>query len=136
MSITRAVTIGYDTPWRLVHELLLKAARQTEGVLADPAPMVLQSALDDSYVAYRVGAAMDPASGVHPPVFRSRLHQQIHDVFAAAGVEILSPTYCSLRDGDPDALPPGSPSGPGRAFRVAAQPGPAEPPRNQGKSAG
>jgi small-conductance mechanosensitive channel len=32
-----AVTIGYGTEWRKVHELLISAARRTEGILEPPA---------------------------------------------------------------------------------------------------
>ena len=35
-----SVTIGYDAPWRKVHELLIAAALRTEGVLTDPPPLV------------------------------------------------------------------------------------------------
>lgn len=45
------VTIGYDVPWRQVHELLLAAARDTENVEEEPAPFVLQTSLDDFYVS-------------------------------------------------------------------------------------
>ena len=37
------VTIGYDTPWRQVHAMLIEAARRTTGVLADPEPRVFQT---------------------------------------------------------------------------------------------
>jgi small-conductance mechanosensitive channel len=41
------VTIGYDTPWRQVHALLLTAAERTSGLLKGPASFVLQTALND-----------------------------------------------------------------------------------------
>jgi hypothetical protein len=41
------VTIGYDAPWRTVHELLLKSALETPDVLSFPEPFVWQRALSD-----------------------------------------------------------------------------------------
>jgi hypothetical protein len=35
----------------------------------------------------------------------SQLRQRIQDVFNATGVEIVSPTYLSLRDGDVITIP-------------------------------
>ncbi len=43
--VDTTVTIGYDTPWRQVHALLIEAAHRTPGVLADPPPLVFQTAL-------------------------------------------------------------------------------------------
>ena len=50
------VTIGYNAPWRKVHDLLLAAALATDDVLHDPPPFVLQTALNDFYVAYELNA--------------------------------------------------------------------------------
>ncbi len=97
------VTIGYEVPWRRVHELLVDAAAGVEGVLADPPPFVLQTALDDFYVAYELNAYT-----THPDRMAriySDLHQAIQDGFAAAGVEIMSPHYAAVRDGHRAALP-------------------------------
>jgi small-conductance mechanosensitive channel len=100
-----SVTLGYDTPWRRAHELLVAAASRTDGMLRDPAPYVLQRALDDSYVEYQLNAAIDPARAQELPAFYSALHAAIQDAFAEAGVEILSPSYRAVRDGNPPALP-------------------------------
>ena len=55
------VTIGYDAPWRKVHELLLAAAARAEGVLATPAPFVVQEALNDATVALQTAAELGAA---------------------------------------------------------------------------
>jgi len=117
------VTIGYDAPWRTVHELLLAAARGTPGVLPEPAPFVLQTALDDFYVAYQVNAYTADAS--HMAVTYSALHANIQDRFNEGGIEINSPHYGAIRDGNrttiPDAyLPAGYRAG---GFRIDV-PGP------------
>src|SRR3954447_18173169 len=53
------VTIGYDAPWKTVHHLLIGAAMETKRVLHQPAPFVLQTALNDFYVAYELNAYTD-----------------------------------------------------------------------------
>lgn len=98
-----AVTIGYDAPWRQVHQLLLDAARATEALLEDPAPFVLQTALNDFYVTYELNAYTRQPNRMI--VIYSELHQNIQDKFNEAGVEIMSPHYASLRDGNPIAIP-------------------------------
>jgi small-conductance mechanosensitive channel len=97
------VTIGYDAPWRHVHQLLVSAAEATGGILKDPKPFVLQTSLDDFYVSYQLNAYTDqPAVMVRT---YSELHQNIQDGFNEAGVEIMSPHYGALRDGNRAALP-------------------------------
>jgi len=88
-----SVTIGYDAPWRQVHTLLAAAAKQTEGVLDDPAPRVYQTALSDFYVEYRLVCQATPeASGRRADVM-SQLRASIQDAFNDAGVPIMSPHY-------------------------------------------
>ena len=123
LFIYSSVTIGYDTPWRRVHELLIAAARRSDGVLADPAPFVLQRALDDSYVEYQVNAAIDSARAAELPWLYSTLHGSIQDAFSEAGVEILSPTYHAARDGNASTVPGDRrQEGKPRAFRVEIAP--------------
>ena len=52
--IHTTVTIGYETPWRKVHEIMIDAANRTNDILSEPKPFVLQTALDDFYVAYEI----------------------------------------------------------------------------------
>ena len=54
-----SVTIGYDTPWRQVEALLLMAAERTPGLMREPAPFILQTSLDDFYVAYELNVYTD-----------------------------------------------------------------------------
>ena len=97
------VTIGYDVPWRQVHELLITAATSTDGIMATPAPFVLQTSLDDFYVSYQINAFTAAASRM--AVIYGELHQHIQDEFAKAGVEIMSPHYRAVRDGGGVTLP-------------------------------
>jgi small-conductance mechanosensitive channel len=96
-------TIGYNAPWRTVHELLINAALATEHVLREPAPFVLQERLEDFYVAYELNAYTDsPREMLN---IYSDLHKNIQDRFNQAGVEICSPHFSSLRDGNSVAIP-------------------------------
>jgi len=97
------VTIGYDVPWRQVHELLVAAAGGTEGIIAEPEPFVLQTSLDDFYVSYELNAYTDQPNRM--AVIYSLLHQNIQDRFNQAGVEIMSPHYGALRDGNQITIP-------------------------------
>jgi small-conductance mechanosensitive channel len=93
-----SVTIGYDVPWRMVHQLLIRAAAGTEGILAEPEPFVLQTSLNDFHVSYEINAPTDRPSEMER--IESRLHERIQDEFQRAGVEILSPSYLAVREVD------------------------------------
>jgi len=97
------VTIGYSAPWRKVHDLLIAAALATTDVLPDPTPFVLQTALNDFYVAYELNAYTARPTKMQD--IYSVLHQNIQDRFNEAGVEINSPHYTSLRDGNRTTIP-------------------------------
>jgi small-conductance mechanosensitive channel len=97
------VTIGYDASWKTVHQLLMDAARATEHILHTPAPFVLQTALNDFYVSYELNAYTDVP--VEMQFIYSELHENIQDRFNEAGVEICSPHFSSLRDGNTIAIP-------------------------------
>jgi small-conductance mechanosensitive channel len=97
------VTIGYSAPWRQVHELLVSAALATDDILQNPGPFVLQTALNDFYVAYELNSYT--ANPRNMQTIYSQLHQNIQDKFNEAGVEINSPHYTSLRDGNRTTIP-------------------------------
>ena len=103
LILNTTVTIGYDVPWRQVHELLIAAARATDRIMADPKPFVLQTALNDFSVSYELNAYTDAPSSM-ASVY-SALHQNIQDRFNEAGVEIMSPHYSTLRDGNMTTIP-------------------------------
>jgi len=97
------LTFGYDTPWRKVHELLLEAAKRTPNVLDNPKPFVLQTALDDFYAEYQLNVYIRDADKM--PRIYTAMYQNVMDVFIEAGVEIMSPHYQALRDGNRTAVP-------------------------------
>jgi small-conductance mechanosensitive channel len=98
-----SVTIGYAAPWQRVHELLIAAALRTEGVLENPPPFVLQTGLNDFSITYEINAFV--ASPLRLPFIYSALHANVQECFNEAGVEIMSPNYLALRDGNQATTP-------------------------------
>jgi small-conductance mechanosensitive channel len=91
------VTIGYDTPWRQVHAMLIEAALRTPGVLTEPTPKVFQTALSDFYPEYLLICQAIPSEPRPRAEVINLLHANIQDVFNEYGVQIMSPHYL----GDP-----------------------------------
>lgn len=87
------VTIGYATPWRQVHAMLLEAAGKTPDVVTAPPPIVRQTALSDFYIEYRLAAYTTAASPDARVEILSSLHANIQDAFNRYGVQIMSPHY-------------------------------------------
>lgn len=97
------VTLGYDVPWRKVHKVLVEAALATEFVKKLPKPFVLQTSLDDFYVSYQLNVR---TREVHKMAnIYSELHQNIQDKCNEAGIEIMSPHYGAVRDGNQSTIP-------------------------------
>ncbi len=103
LIIHTTVTIGYDVPWKDMHQALVDAALRTELILKDPVPYVLQTGLEDFYVAYQINAYVTEAN--KQSMIYSHLHQNIQDVCNERGIEILSPHYRAARDGNTTTIP-------------------------------
>ena len=103
LIIHTTVTIGYDIPWKVMHQTLIDAALRTDLVLKDPQPFVLQTSLEDFYVAYQINAYVREAN--KQASIYSNLHQNIQDVCNENGIEILSPHYRAARDGNQSTIP-------------------------------
>ena len=97
------VTIGYDVPWKDMHQVLIDAALKTDMILKDPMPFVLQTSLDDFYVSYQINAYTREAS--KQALIYSQLNQNIQDTCNERGIEILSPHYRAARDGNRVTIP-------------------------------
>jgi small-conductance mechanosensitive channel len=98
LLVHTSVTIGYDVPWQTVNALLVSAAQKTEHIAETPPPFVLQTSLDDNYVSYEVnGWTRSPEE---LPAIYSSLHANILDEFHGHKVEITSPHYRAVRDGN------------------------------------
>ncbi|MCS5698980.1 mechanosensitive ion channel family protein [Cyanobium sp. FGCU-52] len=104
VALAAAVTIGYDVPWRKVHRLLLDAAASVPEIDDRVAPYVLQTSLNDSHIGYELNACVLNVDRYRETL--SALLGAIQDQFAAADVEILSPLYHAMRDGNPRTVPP------------------------------
>lgn len=103
LIVHTTITIGYDVPWKDMHEALIEAALRTEFIVKSPSPFVLQTSLEDFYVAYQINAytkAANKQAGIY-----SNLHQNIQDVCNERGIEILSPHYRAARDGNQITIP-------------------------------
>ena len=102
LLVHTTITIGYDVPWQKVSKLLIESANRTEGIGAHPEPFVLQTSLDDNYVSYEINGWTRKPEEL--PLTYSELHANILDVFHGESVEITSPAYRSVRDGNPSTV--------------------------------
>ena len=103
LIIHTTITIGYDVPWRKMHDVLIQAALKTEHINQEPKPFVLQTSLDDFYVSYQLNAYTNEAN--KQAKIYSDLHQNIQDCCNENDIEILSPHYRGLRDGNQITIP-------------------------------
>lgn len=97
------ITIGYDVPWKKVNSLLVAAANRTEGIASHPEPFVLQAGLEDNYVKYEINGWTRKPEQL--PKTYSDLHANILDEFHGQQVEITSPAYRAMRDGNEVTIP-------------------------------
>lgn len=103
LILQTSITLGYDVPWRQAYSCLIEAALTTARILPEPAPFVLQTKLGDHAISYQLNAF---TSEPNLMVFiYSELHQNIQDKCNEAGIEILSPGYTSIRDGNTSTIP-------------------------------
>ncbi|MDR1341727.1 MAG: mechanosensitive ion channel family protein [Prevotellaceae bacterium] len=97
------VAMGYEVPWRRVHELLIEAGAKTEYVLQEPKPFVLQTALDDFYVQYQINVYTAEACKMLN--IYSSLYANVQDIFHREGVEMVMPHIASVRDASKVSMP-------------------------------
>jgi small-conductance mechanosensitive channel len=102
-AVATTITIGYDVPWRQVHGLLLEAAGSVAGISKTPAPYVLQTGLNDFHISYELTASVREVERYRQTL--SELLGAIQDAFAGADVEILSPGYHAIRNGNRSTVP-------------------------------
>ncbi len=86
-----------------MHELLSNAANKTAYVESDPEPFILQKSLDDFSVSYKIKAHTKRADIL--PSMYTELNRNILDEFSREQIEIVSPTYTSVRDGNELSVP-------------------------------
>lgn len=103
LIIVTPVTLGYDVPWELAHEVLTEAAKATPGVMKHPLPFVQQGQLNDFYVVYNINAYIKNADKLAQ--IYSDLHQQVQIKTNEAGIELLSPQYFEYRKAQDKVIP-------------------------------
>lgn len=82
----------------------LSAAQQTHGIISKPGPFVLETDLGDFAVTYKVMAMTnDPKRVLH---IEAELRRNLLDIFNAEGVEIMSPSFTSIRESTTPMIPP------------------------------
>ena len=87
-----------------MNDLLIAAAGKTEHVGSHPEPFVLQTSLDDNYVSYELNGWTRKPEEL--PRIYSNLHANILDEFHGHNVEITSPAFRAMRDGNASTVPP------------------------------
>lgn len=97
------VTIGYDIPYAIVESLLIRSALATPGIAAEPSPYVLQPDLLDNGIAYEICAYTRIPNELH--LIEANLRRRIQDQFFAAGIELCTPAYTAIRDGNASVIP-------------------------------
>lgn len=73
--------------------MLVEAARSVPEINPDPAPYVVQTALSDFYVAYKLVVQVDSEVPATRARVASNLHEAIQDTFNRYEVQIMSPHY-------------------------------------------
>ena len=91
LVVQASVSVGYEIAWRQVHELLVAAAGDTQGVLTQPAPFVREESLDAFSVSYELNAFTDGPDSMQK--IRAELLRNVMDTFEQNGVELLTPHY-------------------------------------------
>jgi len=104
LVLTVSVGIGYDVAWRRVHELLVQAASNTNGVISDPPSSVWQKALGDYAVNYELRAYTDRPDEMGRIL--SDLRRNVLDAFHEGGVEIMTPAVTAYRRSEQTVVPP------------------------------
>jgi small-conductance mechanosensitive channel len=72
---------------------LIDATEPFAEIAREPAPYVVQTALSDSYVVYRLVVCATASDPGERALLTSRLHASVLDVFNRYGVQIMSPNY-------------------------------------------
>ncbi|QHV01592.1 mechanosensitive ion channel family protein [Synechocystis sp. CACIAM 05] len=103
LILQTTITLGYDVPWQKVYQTLIEAALNTEHILKSPVPFVLQTSLDNFYVSYQLNAYTNQPNLM--VIIYSELHQNMQDKCNEVGIEILSPSFTALRDGNTSTMP-------------------------------
>ena len=98
------VTMGYDIPRKKAEEVMLRAISRCKGIMEDPKPFVLQSKHEDNYIVYLLNGYTTEANG--QAGIYSDILDMLYDEFTEEGIELVSPNYIAVRDGNEKTVPP------------------------------
>ncbi|GHT51713.1 hypothetical protein FACS1894102_7610 [Spirochaetia bacterium] len=85
------ITMGYEVPWRTVHDILTNAALKSDSILKEPKPFINQLALDDYYCAYELNAYTKNVEKL-PRVY-TEVYTNIQDGFSEHGISMYAPAF-------------------------------------------
>ncbi|GAB4379677.1 MAG: mechanosensitive ion channel family protein [Elainellaceae cyanobacterium] len=103
VKLSATLGFDYDLPWRTVYDLLRECAEQTDGILDDPPPLIRHNQLDNFELLYQIKVAInDPTC--EDDIY-SELYQRICDRCHELGIEMLTPSYSAIRDGNHAVIP-------------------------------
>jgi len=91
LIIFAEVTFGYDTPWQIIHDILINAALATDLVQKKPKPFVLQTKLDDFYACYQINCYTKDVAKI--PAIYTMLYENIQNGFREAGLDMTASHY-------------------------------------------
>ncbi|WP_455369962.1 mechanosensitive ion channel family protein [[Eubacterium] cellulosolvens] len=104
-NIDVQVGLGYDVKKDIAKNLLLEAAAKTEGVLNNPKPFVWFIELGSFAITYQLMAYINQPESAQALVdIKSRLIENVIDIFDKNNVEILSPAHTTMRFKDQSSL--------------------------------
>ncbi|MDR3000008.1 MAG: mechanosensitive ion channel family protein [Fibromonadaceae bacterium] len=87
--ISMPISVCYNVPWRRAVELIIEAARKTDGVLEQPSPFVFVSNLGDNATDMELYIYTNEPEK-QPRIF-SELNKNIRDLFEADGIDLTVP---------------------------------------------
>lgn len=100
LAITIQVSLSYDTPWEVVHDILYKAAEATKDVNTMQSPFIFQKELNDFYVTYELNAYTNRPERMYH--IRSELLQHVLTLCKEAGVQLTSPHAIKIMEKFPN----------------------------------
>jgi small-conductance mechanosensitive channel len=100
------VTMGYNEPWRRIHELLIEAGQKTRGIMQEPKPFVLQIALDDFCVEYQLNVYTREACDMLR--IYSDLYANVQDILLREGISMAVPHQISIEEDESQKSKAGS----------------------------
>jgi len=91
LIVNAEIYVKYNVPFNVVNELLIKAALETNGIIAVPKPYVFKNVLKETSVLYQLNAYTVTPQRMY--FIKSDLNENILKVFSEAGIDLVTPLY-------------------------------------------